>query len=606
VNPVLVAITILVIYAVAYLFHGKYILERRVVKADPNAVTPAWSKFDGIDYVPANKYILYGHHFASIAGAGPIVGPAIALAWGWGLPLLWVLFGNIFIGAVHDYLALMASTRYGGLSIMSISENFMGRAARYIFLTYVWVALILVLAAFLSVGSSLLAATPEAATLTWLYMPIALIYGMLIYRLGMRIRDALIVAIVLLVIAFWLSFQVPFKATYGQWVAILALYGFLAAALPVWYLLQPRDFLNALMLWTFVGLAVLAGLTLIWVPITGPVYRSFVAPGAVLGAVAGTEPAKAMIAYFWPTVPLVIACGALSGFHSVVASGTSSKQLSNELEGLMVGYGAMLTEGAVSSLAVILPAAIVWDFAALQAATGAPVLAALEAVGIKAKDILGVSPAAARFTTAYGMVQALLWSNLGIDFVTVFKVFRVFAAVALIAFIVTTLDTANRLARFAWTELFDWVKPRSPELHSLITNRWVASLVAILLGFMMAYPKIQVEVAGKTTEVYAYAIVWPAFAGTNQLLAALALLTSALWVYVALRVRGLTGLVILVPALFLWITVMLALAIWLFLITPGIPFLYQITAGALTLVSFLLSLLLIVLFTRGLLKGRQA
>jgi carbon starvation protein len=302
----------------------------------------------------------------------------------------------------------------------------------------------------------------------------------------------------------------------------------------------------------------------------------------------------------------VIACGALSGFHSVVASGTSSKQLSNELEGLMVGYGAMLTEGAVSSLAVILPAAIVWDFAALQAATGAPVLAALEAVGIKANNILGVSPAAARFTTAYGMTQALLWSNLGIDFVTVFKVFRVFAAVALIAFIVTTLDTANRLARFAWTELFDWVKPRSPELHSLITNRWVASLVAILLASIMAYPKIKVEVAGKTTEVFAYTIVWPAFAGTNQLLAALALLTSALWVYVALRVRGLTGLVILVPALFLWVTVMLALAIWLFLITPGIPFLYQITAGTLTLVSFLLSLLLIVLFIRGLLKGRQA
>lgn len=605
-NPALIALTVVVIYVIAYFAYGRYVLERRVVKADPTATTPAFSKFDGIDYVPANKYVLYGHHFASIAGAGPIVGPAIALVWGWGLPLIWVLFGNIFIGAVHDYLALMSSSRYGGLSIMSISENFMGRTARYIFLVYVWVALILVLAAFLSVGSSLLAATPEAATLIWLYMPIALLYGMLVYRAGIRIRDALIIAIILLIIAFWFSFQVPFKATYHQWVVILALYGFIAAALPVWYLLQPRDFLNALLLWTFVGLAIIAGLTLLWVPLTGPIYTSFVAPGAVLGAVAGTEPAKALIAYFWPTVPLVIACGALSGFHSLVSSGTSSKQLSNELEGLLVGFGGMLTEGAVSSLAVLLPAAIAWDFVGLQTATGAPVVDALKAVGIdveKVKDILGLAPAV-RFTTAYGLTQALLWSNLGIDFVSAFKMFRVFATVALVAFIVTTLDTANRLARFAWVEFFDWVKPRNPGLHGILTNRWVASAIAIALGLIMAYPKITVVVAGKETTVYAYSLVWPAFAGTNQLLAALALLTSALWVYVALRVRGLTGLVILIPALFLWVTVMLALAIWLFLITPGIPFLYQITAGVLVLISFLLSLLLIILFTRGLLRGR--
>jgi len=245
---ILILVVVLVVYGLAYVFYGKRILEKKVVRASPDRVTPAYEKFDGIDYVPANKYVLYGHHFASIAGAGPITGPALAMVWGWGLPLIWVLFGNVFIGAVHDYLSIMASVRHGGVSIMSISENVMGRKAKYIFLAYVWFALVLVLAAFFSVASSTFVGTPTAATISVLFMPIALLFGLLVYRTGVSVKTGTAIALVLLILAFFYSLNVPLYLTYEAWVVVLSLYSMLAAALPVWYLLQPRDYINAYLL----------------------------------------------------------------------------------------------------------------------------------------------------------------------------------------------------------------------------------------------------------------------------------------------------------------------------------------------------------------------
>ena len=357
-----ILLTVLIIYGLAYYYYGKKLLQEKVVRADPNRPTPAFTKFDGVDYVPANKYVLYGHHFASIAGAGPIVGPAIAMAYGWALPLLWVLFGNVFIGAVHDYLAVMASVRYGGLSVMSISENVMGKAARYIFLVYVYAALILVLAAFLSVAAKLYVLIPGAATKAIIFMPIALLLGVLVYRFGMGVVSSTILALILLLLGFYYAYKVPFVLgydpvhkvgfwlAYHRWVIILAAYAFVAATLPVWYLLQPRDYLNAYILWFFVILATIAALLVGDMKFTGPAYTSF-AP-----KIFANKPTP-----FLPAIPLIIACGALSGFHSVVGSGTTSKQLSNELDALLVGYGGMLTEGAVSSLAVIMPVSLAWS-----------------------------------------------------------------------------------------------------------------------------------------------------------------------------------------------------------------------------------------------------
>ncbi|MEM1687104.1 MAG: carbon starvation CstA family protein, partial [Zestosphaera sp.] len=434
-------------------------------------MTPAYEKFDGIDYVPANKYVLYGHHFASIAGAGPIIGPATAMVWGWGLPLIWVLFGNIFIGAVHDYLSIMASVRHGGVSVMTIGENVMGRKAKYIFLAYVWFALVLVLAAFLSVASSTFVSVPTAATITVIFMPIALLFGLLVYRTGVSVKVGTLIAVVLLIVAFFYSLSVPTHLPYESWIVVLSLYSIIAAALPVWYLLQPRDYINAYLLWTFVALAIIGALIIPDLLFTGPIYRGFVAKGLVIGAVGAA--AGKDIAYFWPTVPLVIACGALSGFHSVVGSGTTSKQLANELDALLVGYGGMLTEGAVSSLAVITPAALAWSFATLAANTGLPVADALLKAGINittTPEIIDLG-AAERFYTGYGLEQAVAWSRIfgsGV-FISVYTTFRTFAAWALASFVMTTLDTSNRLARFAWREFFDWLQPRSRAAYAVLT-----------------------------------------------------------------------------------------------------------------------------------------
>ncbi|ADG91062.1 carbon starvation CstA family protein [Thermosphaera aggregans] len=609
--PILILLIVLFIYGIAYVFYGRKILEQRVTKADPNRPTPALTKFDGVDYVPANKYVLYGHHFASIAGAGPITGPAFALNWGWGLPLIWVLFGNVFIGAVHDYLAIMSSIRHGGLSVMSISESTMGKKARYVFLAYTWFALILVLAAFLSVASSTFINVPSAATVAVLYMPLALLFGIMVYRLGVNVKVATAIALVLEVVLVYASYYTQLvmpgdaPVPYQTWVVMLAVYSFIAASLPVWFLLQPRDYLNAYLLWGFVALAVLAPLAIPLIGLTGPLITSFVASGATIGAIG--EAAKADIAWFWPTVPLTIACGALSGFHSVVGSGTTSKQLANELDALLVGYGGMLTEGAVSSLAVILPAAIVWDFSAFASNAGLSTSTLLNAgLNVTATPTVLKLSGVSRFYTSYGLVQALMWSRLlGVEsFPALYKGFSTFAAWALAAFVLTTLDTANRLARFAWVEMFDWVKARSPGIHKVIANRWVASLIPILIGAVMALPQVTDPLTGKP--IYAYQLIWPAFSGTNQLLAAIALLTEALWVYAVLKVRGKISLLIMVPAVFLWVTVTSALFIWLFLVVPTLPTLYIATTGLIVVASLVLDIALVLLFVKSLRHAARA
>ncbi len=612
-----VALAIFIIYAVAYTFYGRKLLERRVVRADAARKTPAVEMFDGVDYVPTNKYVLYGHHFASIAGAGPIVGPAIAMAYGWFLPIVWVLFGNVFIGAVHDYLALMASVRYGGLSIMSISENVMGRKARYIFLVYVYGALILVIAAFLSVAAAVYTNVPSAATKALIYMPLALLLGILMYRVGVNVKLATTLTLILVVLGFYYAYKVPLflgynkaaisdavsayaqylsqtqgltmeeatkqatlKAmellwvpTYHWWVIILALYAFVAASLPVWYLLQPRDYLNAYLLWAFVAIAGVSAIIVFDKALSLPAYTSF-APKIFAG-----QPTP-----FWPAIPLIIACGALSGFHSIVASGTSSKQLASEMDALLVGYGGMLTEGAVSSLAVILPISI---------AHNAPELNNINMLKLDAVS---------RFVVGYGYMAGSAAARLGGDFAFWNSVFKVFAAIALATFILTTLDTATRLGRFAWQEMFDWLEPKNTTAYKILTNRWVASFLAVFIGAVLAYPTV--VIGGK---IYgAYRVVWPAFAGVNQLLAALALLTSALWVYAILKVRGGTAWLIMAPAMFLWITVTIALGWWLVVVAPNIPAIQQLGSGTIVAISLILDILLIILFVRGLRQASQA
>ncbi|MEB3825224.1 MAG: carbon starvation protein A [Desulfurococcales archaeon] len=576
-----IMLIVVIIYALAYVYYGRKILEQQVVKASPERPTPAIAKYDGVDYVPANKYVLYGHHFASIAGAGPIVGPAIAMSYGWLLPLIWVLFGNVFIGAVHDYLSLMASVRYGGLSVMSISENVMGRTARFIFLIYVYFALVLVIAAFESVAAKLFAAIPGSATLALIFMPLALLFGIMVYRAGVKITTATAIMLILILLGFVYSYYIPFRVggdAYHSWVIILAIYAIIAASLPVWYLLQPRDYLNAYILWFFVFLAVFSSLLVADMKLAGPAYTSW-AP-----KIFQKQPTP-----FWPAIPLIIACGSLSGFHSVVASGTSSKQLANEMEGLLVGYGGMLTEGAVSSLAVILPVSLAWSAPELIKA------------GVFHNSILELDKVH-RFTVGYGYMSAKALERLGVSFGDGFHVMALFAAIALVTFIMTTLDTATRLGRFAWQELFEPLRSSSPGLYTVIANRWVASILAVFFGSLMAYP--YVTIGGK--QLPAYNVIWPAFAGTNQLLAALALLTVALWAYKVQQVRGATNWLIQIPAWFLWITVTIALGWWLVVVMPHISSpIQKYGAGAIVVVNLILDILLIILYIIGLQRRNE-
>lgn len=556
-NSAVVILIAAAIYVSMYYTYGKA-LQNKVVKADPNRPTPAHRLYDGVDYVPAHPLVLYGHHFASIAGAGPIVGPAVAMAWGWLPGLLWVWFGNVFIGAVHDYLALMSSVRYDGRSIQWIAGKLMSKRTGVAFELYIWFALLLVVAAFTSVIAGIFTKTPEAATAALLFLVSAVIVGYLMYKTSLHFAGATAIGLILVALSVWLGFKFPIQATYHQWALFLLVYIIVAASLPVWVLLQPRDYLNAYILWF--GL-ILGGLAFILIgskgTFTAPAYTSWSAH------VVGGKPSP-----FWPTIPLVIACGALSGFHSIVGSGTSSKQLDNELHGLLVGYGGMFTEGFLSTIVIASIAVYgIKVFADAGIDINASNWAAIYAPKV-AKEIGKVTIFAKSY--AYGLNDA---------FGVPLKTGTVFASLWVSAFALTSLDTATRLGRFAWQEVFGMVVDTSEGIWKIITNKWVASAVIAVLGVILAWGN-------------QWLILWPAFSGMNQMLASIAMMTAALWVTKVQR-AGKWSWAVLIPALFLWITVTLALGWFLVVVVPGISDAFtKYSVGLITLIGLLLNLLL--------------
>ena len=546
------------IYLGMYFSYGKA-LQNKVVRADPNRPTPAHRLYDGVDYVPAHPLVLYGHHFASIAGAGPIVGPAIAMAWGWLPGLLWVWFGNVFIGAVHDYLALMSSVRYDGKSVQWIAGKLMSRKTGISFEFYILFALLLVLAAFMSVIAGIFTKTPEAATASILFLITAIIVGWLMYKTSLHFAGATIVGLILLAISVWLGFKYPIHASYHSWVLFLFVYIIIAASIPVWILLQPRDYLNAYILWF--GL-ILGGVAFAVLGAKG----TFTAPAYTTWSahVVGGKPSP-----FWPTIPLVIACGSLSGFHSIVGSGTSSKQLDNELHGLMVGYGGMFTEGFLSTI----------------------VIASIAVYGVKVFADAGVDINASNWAAIYAPTVAKTIGKVGIfsksyayglqdSFGIPFKTGVVFASLWVSAFALTTLDTATRLGRFAWQEVVGMFTDTSSGAGKIIANKWLASIVLAGLGVWLAWGND-------------WLILWPAFSGMNQMLASIALMTAALWV-TKVQQAGKWSWAVLIPAVFLWITVTFALLWFLATVVPGIAAAgTKYSVGFITLVGILLNLLLV-------------
>jgi len=570
-----------VFYVVAYFTYGKT-LERSVVKPDVKKPTPAVRLRDNIDYVPANKFVLFGHHFASIAGAGPIVGPAIAIVWGWLPALLWVWVGNLFIGAVHDYLSLMASVRYDGRSIQWTAGHLMGKQTKFIFELYVYFAMILIIAAFMGVFGLLASKSPEILTASTLFMIAAVIEGQLLYKTRLPFWFSSVVGVALtllsIVIGFWKPFiSIPDINTL-YWLQFV--YIIFAAALPVWFLLQPRDYLNSYILWGGVILGSIAAF-FAFRGFSWPIFTSFSAN------VIANQPSP-----FWPTVPLVIACGALSGFHSIVASGTSSKQLDNELSGMFVGCGSMFMEGMLSTIVIASIAAFgigIFESVSEKIASAGFDLAKVKsdpitfgsigAAIINHKDI-GIGGALGIFTKSFGQML----NTLGIPV----KIGATFGGLWASAFILTTLDTTNRLARYAWQEIFDPLKSFSKGLHRIITNRWVGSIIAAAAGLYL------IMKGGN-----AYTALWAGFAGANQLLASIAMLTAANWAKRVQKVSGGILAAVLIPAIFLWITVFAGLIWYLIKVIPASDVSIRGILGGFVVVMLVLDLLLVFNFFRS-------
>ncbi len=556
-STMLLAVGVL-LYVILYLTYGRYL--KKGVVGESSQEVPSKRLYDGVDYVPANRYVLFGHHFASVAGAAPIVGPAIALAWGWLPALLWVWLGNIFIGAVHDYLSLMSSVRYDGHSVQWIAGKVIKKRTGYAFAWFIFFVLILVVAAFGAVLGKVFVKQPAVPTAYLLKIGAALILGVLLYRVKMNFRVATVIGILMLIAAIYIGKQIPIKASYKTWLAVFFVYIIIAASIPVHVLLQPRDYLNA---WLLVGGLIIGGVAILFSfkAVTMPAVTVYSAP------VISGKPTP-----FWPVIPLIIACGSLSGFHAIVASGTTSKQLSDEEDGLFIGYGGMLTEGFLSTLVVVAISTFgmkVLSPEKTAALTGGAVAFANNYIGA-AKSVGGP---VGIFSKSYAEAA---YTVLGFP-----KDFMVILATMWVAsFAMTTLDTTNRLARYTFAEIFEPFRESAPGLYGFITNRWVASAIPAFIGIGLAWTG-------------AWTTIWPAFGGANQMLASIALMTGAAW---AIRVQKAKGMNVLIPALFLWVTVTLAMVWYLFVAVPTFYVKNPIQAvvlGVIMVVMLLLNFLLI-------------
>ena len=510
-TSILIMVAAFIGYIVAYNTYGKY-LGTKIFNLSAENRTPAHELEDGVDYVPTRKQIIFGHHFTSIAGTGPIVGPAIAIIWGWLPAMLWIVFGSIFMGAVHDFGALVLSLRNKGYSMAEITGHLLTPRLRFIFFMIIFLTLLIVIAIFGLVIAILFKMYPQSVFPVWCEVPIAIILGWAVYRRGMGLYRSTAIAVALMyttvVLGHFLPLEMPalggVPAT-GIWTVILLAYAFIASTLPVNVLLQPRDYINAWQLFVAMALLIL-GVVVSHPAMVAPAYNP--SPEGAPGLV--------------PFLFITIACGAISGFHSLVSGGTSSKQVNAEPDARLVGYGSMLTEAALATLVVIAVAAgigISYTTGDNQVLTGVAAwnhhYASWQAAGGLGSKVGAFVVGSANMLAAIGIPASIGLIVMG-----------VFVA----SFAGTTLDTATRIQRYVIGELATDLKVPG------LANRYAATTIAVVTAAALAFSN---GAGGKGALT-----LWPLFGTINQLLAGLSLLVISYY----LREKQRNYLLTLVPA----------------------------------------------------------
>ncbi|MBE0537826.1 MAG: carbon starvation protein A [Phycisphaerae bacterium] len=501
-------------FLVAYHTYGRF-LARKIFKLNPDATVPSKELHDGVDYVASPKEIIFGHHFTSIAGTGPIVGPAIGIIWGWLPAMLWIVFGSIFMGAVHDFGTLVVSLRNQGKSISEIAARYINGRVRFIFFIVVFLVLLIVIAIFGMVIAIVFDKFPSSVIPVWFQIPIAIGLGHAVYKRNRRVVPSTVIAVALMYGAITLGAVIearspgaltitsigPVPAT-GVWTIILLAYAWIASTLPVTTLLQPRDYINAWQLF------VMMGLLCIGVAASSLTGELHMAAPMVNPSGPGTG-----IPSWWPLMFVTIACGAISGFHALVASGTSPKQIGNEQHATFIGYGSMLVEGFLAVLVIICVGAGIGMAYRVQAtgeiltghAAWSQHYASWQSADGLAAQLSAVVTGAANMMRTLGLAEVV-----GVTLMGVF----------IASFAGTTLDTAVRIQRYVVGELAGDLK------MPLLSNRWTATTFAVLTAAALAFAS---GADGKGA-----LRLWPMFGAANQLLAALALLVVTMY----LRRRG--------------------------------------------------------------------
>ncbi|MCP4546898.1 MAG: carbon starvation protein A [bacterium] len=542
-------LAVLFLGGVTVLFGG-YLIYTRILdrKFEVNATNPvpAETERDDVDYVPTRTPILFGHHFASIAGAGPIVGPIVAaMLFGWVPALLWILLGTTLIGGMHDYVALMASIRHRGRSIGEVTGKIISPVTQKILLVFLWLTLIYVLVVFLNLTATTFAGNGGVASSSAMFIVLAILFGLWLYRFRLPALGGTLLFVPLTFLAVYLGQQVPLSmpeiggSAVTTWSLILIVYCYIASVTPVGILLQPRDYLSSFLLYALVlGSAIgllFGGFDIAFTPFIG--FRSPAGP-------------------LFPILFVVIACGAVSGFHSVIASGTTAKQLASEKDIKRIGFGAMAVEGGVALIALATVIILGGD---------SEVLAAYRAHEIQATGVF--ARGMGQFAAVFGVSPTLG---------------AAFGALAISTFLLTTLDTVTRLGRFIFHEFFGIKR---------VQARYLSTLATVIVPTVMIFLKFH-DAQGNSLPIWK--AVWPVFGATNQLLAGLTLLIITVW----LKRQGKSALFTAIPTVFM---ILVTLSGFVYLVAGGKQ---NTLVEGIAIALFCIAIVLISLCVRKLREGR--